>query len=375
MSEGPVRVLHLLAEMPLGGLELQLMQLFARYDRRRFEPVLCCMKELGELGEEARRAGIETHLVGRMKRRRFDIRVALRLARLLQRERITVLRTLQYHANLYGRLAAALAGTPVVVCSVHSAEPGGKRHRRLVNRLLALRTDAIVAVSEAAKEVLLAEDGVPARLVRVIHNGVDLERFFPVRDRAEAKRRLGLDPAEPVIVTVGRLARGKGQPYLIEALLAMKTRARCIIVGGGPKEPELRALAGRLGVSDRIVFAGPRRDVVPYLHAADLFAFPSLAEGLGNALLEAMACGLPCVVSALPAFREVAPSGEVVSVPPGDARSLASAMDGLLADPSRMQALGRAARRRVEEAFSVDRMVREYEALYEELLARKRGLR
>jgi len=370
MTARPARVLHLLVAMPLGGLELQLLNIMRRYDRRRFTPVLCCIRELGELGLDARREGIETHVLGRMRTNRFDPVLIPRLARLLREQKIDLLRTLQYHCNAYGRVAAALAGTPVV-CSVHQAVAGSKWHRRLVNRLLAGRTDAIVAVSAAARDLMLREDRVPPDLVRVIHNGVDMKAFSPATDKAGAKLEAGLDPGQQVVVNVARLSGQKGQRYLVEALALSRVRPKCAIVGAGPEESALRDLAARLGLGDRVLFPGASREVQRWLRAADLYAFPSLWEGLGNAFIEAMACGLPSVASDLPCLREIATPKEAVFVPPEDAAALAEAIDGLLEDGVRMAEMGAAARRRAEKNFSIERTVRAYQDLYDELLARR----
>jgi len=366
----PRGIMYLHRSMSFGATQMDTLTVIRSLDPERFAPSICCMRDLGELGEEAQREGIRVFVLSRPGKGSPDPILVWRLARLLSDKKVALLQTHSFHSDAYGGLAALLAGTPVVVRRL-GVTPSPKMRNRLINRALARRQDAVVAISQALADLAAKRDGVPGNSLRVIYNGVDVNAFAPATDRAEAKRALGIDPSKQVVLNVARFARVKGQRYLLEALAQMKSRPRCVLLGWGDERENLSKLADSLGVAERVTFAGPARDVVPYLHAADLFVFPSLREGLGKALLEAAACGLPAVASDIAPLREAAGCGPALFVPPGDAAALAGALDDILADSARRDEMGAAARRRAVEAFSLDRMLAEYRALYEELLAAK----
>jgi len=362
------RIMYLHRSMSFGAVQMITLVQIRRLDPRRFEPIICCMRDLGELGEEARSAGIETHVLGRPGRGAPDPILLRRLAGLLAERKVALLQTHSFHSHVYGAAAALLARAPKVIQTFHIL-PDVRLKLRVPMWLSLRRADAAVAVSRTVAALVAERYGVPRRKLRVIYNGVDVNAFAPSTQRSKAKQELGLDPSEPVVLNVARFAPVKGQRYLIEAVARMSVRPRCVLLGWGDDKENLRALATSLGVAERVIFAGPTRDVIRYLHAADVFVFPSLREGLGNALLEAMACGLPVVASDVAVLHEVAGEEEAVFVPPADSAALAAALGGLLADAGRRDALGRAARRRAEEAFTLEGMILKYQALYDELLA------
>ena len=209
----------------------------------------------------------------------------------------------------------------------------------------------------------------------MIPSGVDTERFAPTAvDRAAAKRALGLPEGAPAIGTVGRLEARKGTRTLIEALARLDGAigdAHLVVAGDGPLREELAGLAARLGVADRVRLLGNRDDVRDVLAALDVFALPSLTEGMSNALLEAMAMALPLVATAVGGNPEVVTDAEHgLLVPPGDPEPLARAIGRLLANREDGARMGAAARRRVEERYGARAMVRELEGVYAAVAAR-----
>jgi glycosyltransferase involved in cell wall biosynthesis len=209
----------------------------------------------------------------------------------------------------------------------------------------------------------------------LLQNGVDTEHFRVSEPGAQARAAVGLDPKRPVIGTVGRLEDRKGHEQLLLALRTMSTRAngrrpQGLIVGDGPLRDPLRARARELGIADDVQFTGTVTDVRPHLAAMDVFVLPSWAEGMSNALMEAMAAGRPVVATAVGGNSEVVADGRTgVLVPPGDPDAIAEAVSSLLGEPAQASELGAAARTFVTDRFGARARVAELERLYEERLS------
>jgi glycosyltransferase involved in cell wall biosynthesis len=249
----------------------------------------------------------------------------------------------------------------------------------IVHYLVSARQDLIIAISDHIARFTVSR-GVrdPGRVRRVYH-GLEppvtraLERAGQ-RIRAE----LGVGPDELLVGKVGRLALQKGQRHLIAAMPLLLERvpfARLVIAGGGDLEEYLRDLASEAGVADRVHVLGPRKDVSALMHAIDVFAMPSIWEGFGLVLLEAMAAGRPIVASRVATIPEVVVDGETgLLVPAGDSVALADALARLAHDPALARRLGEAGRERLRQHFSIEKMVGDTELLYRELIE-ERGLR
>jgi glycosyltransferase involved in cell wall biosynthesis len=231
-----------------------------------------------------------------------------------------------------------------------------------------------VIVNADALRVEGEQRGMRCRWV-LLQNGVDTEHFrLPPAD-PQARAALGLDPRRPVVGTIGRLEDRKGHDQLLRAAGAMLAgtngrRPQLVIVGDGPLRERLAGQARTLGVADSVRFEGTVADVRPVLAAMDVFVLPSHAEGMSNALMEAMAAARPVVATAVGGNTEVVTDGETgLLVPPADPDAIARAVDGLLRDPERASGLGAAARQFVTRHFGARARVAELERLYEERLA------
>lgn len=370
-----ISVVHVIPALPVGGAETVVFHMVRGLDRRRFAPAVCVLGERGPMGEEMERAGIQVTALEMFNRGARLIRLVPQLRSLLVERGVCIVHTHLYHGNYYGRLAAFAAGVPVTVTSVHNVYDRVKRHRRVINRWLARRTDAILAVSETVRQDILRWDGVPAEKVRLLPNGIDLDPFLAPADREAARRALALPPGLPVIGTVGRLEVQKAQDVLLRAVAVLRragTDAVLLLVGDGREREPLQALATSLGLRQRVRFLGTRRDL-PLLYAAmDVFALPSRWEGMPLALIEAMAAAIPVVatpVGGVPSVVEDGATGHLV--PAEDVEALAAALAGALRDPATSRALAAAGRIRVMEMCSVEAMVRGLEALYLELMEKK----
>jgi glycosyltransferase involved in cell wall biosynthesis len=269
-----------------------------------------------------------------------------------------IVHTCDLYANIFGLPGAALAGVPVRIANRREILTGDKSRAQLRSQRLAYRAaHAVVANSSAARDQL-AREGVPAGKLRLIANGLDAGRFVPVTMRRNIRR----------IVMVANLRPEKGQDTLLAAaprILARYPDASFTFVGDGPRREALELLTRALGISERVRFMGEGRDVAAILAAHDLFVLPSRSEAFPNALIEAMATGLPVVATAVGGIPEVVRPGiNGQLVRPDDERVLADAVLTLMDNPAAAAALGRAARADVERHYTIDRMVERFEQLY-----------
>ena len=371
-----LRIAHVLPSFEIGGQERVALDV-ARAHRAAGHRVLACTFLRGGEGPLApafREAGVETRLVP--KGPRLDPLLPVRFAALFAREGIDVVHTHNPLALVYGAPAGRLAGA-VVVHTKHGENREEQGRRLVLRRAVASLADAFVAVSAATAEAARATRDVAEGKLRVIPNGIDVARFSPGRGaRAAVRAELGIPGDAWVVGTVGRIAPGKNQALLVRVLAgSLGPGARLLVVGDGPDAGALREAAAAAGVARWTHVTGARADVPRLLEALDVFALPSLSEGLPLVVLEAMATALPVVASAVGGLPVVVAEGETGHlVPPGDAAALGARLAALAAEPGRARALGACGREVVVARYSLERMSAAYLELYDELL-RRRGRR
>jgi len=362
------RILHLITRLPIGGAERLLVDVVRRLDPARFDSVVCCIQAKGALADELEGAGVAVHCLNRMRSKRFDWGAVRDLRRLIRSERIALVHSHLYHANLYGRIAAWLAGVPAVA-TVHNVYTRSKLHRRLLNRFLSRKSVRVIAVSGEVRDDLVGRDGIDPRRVATIHNGIDLGRVESALTREQARARLGIPAGAIAIGCIGRLEEQKGHRFLLEAC-AQLPGIRLLIAGDGRLRQDLESRAAALDIASRTTFLGARSDVADILRALDICVMPSLWEGLSIAMLEAMAAGLPLVISDVSGVAQAFGEEDCgIRVPPRDVAALAQAMQDLAQSPERRRALGEAGRRRVRAEFDIEVMIRRLTAVYEDACA------
>ncbi len=367
----PVRVTRVYLWLRLGGTERQLARVLPRLEARgRVRSRLVLTREGGPLVEPLRAAGIPVE-VRRLRGRLRPGAVRWLAARI----RATGADLVQGHAHApstTSTVAARLAGVPAIATVHTTGSIRGLRHR-LQERLLAGLRAAVVCVSAAVREDYLRATGVPADRVLVLYNGLDVAAFARLpREREPVRRELGLPPDALLLLCPARLVPDKGHRDLVAAfgrISRAHPRAHLVLAGDGPLAGELRETVTRAGLGDRIHLPGPRDDIPRILRAADLLVLASRREGFSNVVLEALAAGIPPVVTDVGGNRE-AMEGETTGrlVPPSDPPALAAALDELLSNPGLRHRLGAAAARRARR-FDLDRVCAETEELYARVVA------
>jgi glycosyltransferase involved in cell wall biosynthesis len=371
-STKPLPVMFILTSMPVGGAETLLVNLIRRMDRTRFAPQLCCLKELGPLGEVmSREIPAYANIIGG----KYDVRVLGRLTKLLRRNHVAAVVTVGAGDKMFwGRLAARLAGVPVVLSAVHSTGwPDGIGR---LNKLLTPITDAYIGVAAPHGQHLIEQEGFPPHKVRVIPNGVDVDQFSPWTDGTTVRRELGIAADAPVAGIVAALRPEKNHRQFLQAAAAVRREipdAQFLIVGDGPERAPLEALTRELDLTKAVHFVGSRSDIPQLLAAMDVFVLTSRMEANPVSILEALATGKPVVAPNVGSIPESVIEGQTGNLtPPLNAEATASALINLLADPDLAHRLGTNGRQLVESRFSLDAMVQGYEDLIEGILASKR---
>ncbi len=360
-----IRVVRIVSGLWIGGVERKIAAMTVELKKLGFDVSVVCLREEGPLAPDLRASGIPVDVI--RVRRRFSPAGLWRLRAHLRRLRPDLVHTHMYRSNTTGSIAAALAGVPVVVNHIHNVDTWDDFRQLWTDRLLVPLKDMFVFVSEAVRRNYTAKVPVPESLQCVIYNGIDTDRFAPHPDNP-----MNL-AGSPRIGAATRLVPQKGLDTLIPLVHHWKQLAPdvCLyFLGDGPQRDELERRIEAEGLSASIRILGFSDRVHEFLRSLDLYVMPSTKEGFSNALLEAMASGVPCVAT------DVGGNGEAIRdgidgriVPPADPEAFDRAVQDLLAFPESMERYGHAARRRSIE-FSLEKMVRRTRALYEQLVSR-----
>ncbi len=379
-ADGRPLIAHIIFRLGIGGLENGLVNLINTMPADRFRHAIVCIDDYTDFARRIRREDVGLHALH--KREGHDLGLYGRLWRLLRRLRPAIVHTRNVGA-LECLPVAAAAGVPARVHGEHGWDVadlhGTSRRYAMLRRVCLPFATRCVTVSRHIQDWLERDLRVPAGKVRQIYNGVDVERF----STTDSGRRDGL-PADfapegtVVIGTVGRMQEVKNPLGLVDAFIelvrsepAMGSGLRLVMVGDGPLRQVAMQRLEAAALDAQAWLPGPRDDVPDLLRACDVFVLPSLNEGISNTILEAMACGLPVVATDVGGNPELVVHDQTgLLVPTGDVAAMAGAIGRYVDDPQRRRDHGRAARRCIEDRFSLGAMVAAYLSLYEGLLAR-----
>lgn len=357
-------------ELPRDGAEMLLLDLM-RHREPGFRYAVVCIIRSGPLEEEFARIGIPVIIFGR--RGKLDVSLVLRLTSWLRRNRAAIVHTHLFTADTYGRLAAKLAGVPVVFSTVHNiVNPWKGGFRKGIDRLFARLSTRVIGCSEEVTQALATRDGIPAERLMAIPNGIDLRKFAQVSGEG-VRAEFGLPADRPLLGVVGRLHPAKDHENLFRALAAMpQARAgevSCLVVGTGELQDALHAMVRQMGLEPCVVFTGMRTDVPRLVAALDVFVMPSRWEGLPIALLEAMASAKPVICTRVGGIPDVVRDGDNgLLVDASDPAQLQQRIAQLLDSPDERTRLGLRARDTVIERFDVTRTAAAYNNLHRQAL-------
>lgn len=302
------------------------------------------------------------------------LRFFLQLLWVIRRYDIHILHVNSYVPGHHARLAALLARVPIVIDHWHGFDRFNSK-RRLIGRLLGRFTYISLAVSEAVRTYIIQQCRLNPGKVRVVYNGIEGRRFQQGRLPAQVRAAIGLPQNLPVLGIVSRLEHwDKGHRELFEAMALLQNRftLHALVVGDGLYKTEMIKMVEKLGLASQVHFLGKRADVPDLLAAMDIFVLPSHNEGFCLAVAEAMAAGLPVIVTEVGGLPEVVKHQDSgLLIPPGDAAALARGLTQLLDNPAWAHSLGVKARERVMTKFSLEHMAAQIQGIYDEAVTMK----
>ena len=370
-----MRIVHIIKVTRISGAERHLLYLLDGLRKRDIDARLIILVERdGPMDEMMDRAAERDIPITRLPiGRDYDLPLLWRLRRALRKIKPDIAHTHLIHADLFGCFAAKIAGVPAIVSSRHLDDAFRYRARwRRIHRRLWRMFDAGIAISDAMKQFALEIEGAPPEKISVVRYGMEY-RWLRDEDINSARQRLraelNLESDTQLLGMACRLVEQKGIPYALEALRRIRSdfpRVHLAIAGDGEKAEELRRLSSMLGIADRVHWLGWRADAADLMAAFDVFLLPSLHEGFGLVLLEAMSRRVPIVASRVGAIPEVVVDGETgILVEPRNVDQLAAAMTRLLNDRALRKYMGLLGAARLEERFSIEGMVDGVIAVYE----------
>lgn len=346
-----------------GGAEQVLFTVLTKLDRKSWKPVLAYHPSTGISAFIKSVEAIDVDTIAMPEIRSYmEINRILKFAENLKRFRPAI-----FHANLnwplscsYGIIAAYLARVKVIIATQHLYSEIRWRRGRIEQRLISYPVDSYIAVSydiaRQLREIIRSENK-----VEVVHNGIILENYsnrlhnIPGNDVYGSIRQNREN--YPVVLTVARLDKQKGHDYLLKAATGIPGTL-FVFAGDGPEKSNLENETRRLGLTDRVIFLGSRNDIPELLYGCDVFALPSLYEGLPLSIMEAMAAGKPVVASNIGGVNELILDGESgYLVPPGDTHALARAINNIISNPVLAQKMASAGKTAVTRNYSADKMI------------------
>ncbi len=365
-----IHIAFLVHTYGFGGLENMVTNLVNHLDPNRFKSTIISFAPLKPLNN---RVDLNCVRVLSLNKKGGNNPVLIfKIWRMLKKIGVDIVQTHNWGTALEGILGAKLAGISGIVHAERGTIEDKERNKGL-QRFLWGFADQVLSVSEAHRKKVASIIGFPHEQIKGIVNGVDTERFFPNPGiKGEIRKKLGLKKSSLCIGTVGSLRPVKNQSLLIKACSAILPhfdQVEVLLVGEGPLESQLKQEVQILGLSENIHFAGGQSNIPEILNALDIFVLPSLSEGMPNVVLEAMACGIPTIATAVGGAPEVIEGGKNgILIASEDERQLTRILKELILNHEKRQTLGIEGRRRVLTNFSLNNMVSEYQMLYESLL-------
>lgn len=356
------KILHLITGLEVGGAEMMLLKTLPKL-QEDFDNRVCCIRNRGPIGKRLEEAGIPVFFLDLNSI--LDFGAIFRFRNIIKKFDPDILVTYLIHADLFGRIFGRLFGVKKIVCSQR-----GKllqwEFLRLADRLTKYLVTKYIVQTEVSKKELIRKLRLPAEKIIVVPNAIDTTEFEFKTNKEKQKESLGLVANNIIITCISKLRRGKGHEYLLEAFEQLfccskqnkeyptDKQFKLLIVGDGEQKEKLLEQAKDYKSKQNILFLGNRDDVKEILHITDIFILPTLGEGMSNALMEAMASGLPIITTNIPENQELIEHEKTgILVPSRNSNALAQSMEQLIANPTLCNYLGTAARISIKKHYDL----------------------
>lgn len=378
-----IKICYLIGSLRLGGAEKQVVELALGLDKSKYEIEIICINQGGKLVQEVRKSGVSVKIFqvglpyGKLNPRSWPVllRSIWQIWRRLKHTKPDIVHGYLFTAYVVGIICGRLAGVPILISARRSLGyfKDDKKWRQPLENFVNKRTDVILANSEAVKNDCLKREKHIRGKIRVIYNGIDLEKYRPDPVSPEMRKQLGVSTNDVVVGCVANLIHYKGHLEIVKAasmLCSEFPELKFVFVGrdGGMKKP-VEEKREALGLEGKVVLAGSRVDIDRIIPSFDILLLASHEEGFSNVLLEGMACGKPIVATDVGGNAESVIDGETgLIVPTRNPEAMAKAIKKLLNSPQLRKKMGKAGRRRMEKHFSKERLIEDMDKFYSSLL-------
>jgi len=366
MGEEKTKIIFLISGLEIGGAEVLLHDILKKIDRDRFETKVVSLAPIGEIGKRMEEDGFD--VVSLNVKSKSNFLAPIKLFKLIKKENPDILHTHLFHAHFLGRIVGKMANVPKIISTIHNTDIGGKYGiRETLMKVTRPFRDKDIAVANIVKKRAIEKDFTSEKNSEIIYNGVDFENF-PDKDKEEMRKSIGINKDSKMLVTVGNLIEQKGYTYLVDAMekvVEENKDVKLVIVGEGEKRKELEEKIEKKHLREHIELAGKVPDVNDYLQAADAYVMSSLWEGFPVVLLEACATGLPIVATDVGGNDELIKGDYGTLLEPKDTETLAREINKIIdLSEEEREKLGEKARETIKRNFSIEKMVKDYEKLY-----------
>jgi glycosyltransferase involved in cell wall biosynthesis len=362
--QNKIKIVCIINSLALGGAEKLLLELIQKIDKDRFDISVCTVNGAGPLLLEFEKLGITLKIF--QKKAKLDLGVIWQIYGFLKEIKPDIVHTHLFAGDTWGRIAAFLARVPVIISTEHNINFDENWLKKIIKLILSWFTDKIIVVSRGVKDYSIKVEKINPQKLEVIYNGIDLNKFgFRGYKPIETGRNINA-------VIVARLEKQKGHEYLLGAMpVIIKKYPNFVlnIVGTGFLLNDLKVQATNLGIINKIVFWEQQQDIEKILSKMDLFILPSVWEGLGIAIIEAQAVGLPVLASNIGGIKELI-ENEITGLlfEPQSSEAIFKSIDDLLSTPELAKKLVENAYQQVQEKFTIEKMVKNYSDLYLDLI-------
>lgn len=372
-NQKKINVLVLESIFHAGGIEALAYSILKRFDKERFNVVLCTLYQPGPMGEPFMKDGYPFY--HDLIKNKYDISAFFKLRKIIRERNIDVIYLVTQPLTLFWGFIAAKLCRVSVVCLIGNTVDMSEHIKLNIYKLILPYVDKVVAQANMQKRHWVEHVGIPERLVSVIYNGISEEQFNIEVDRDEKLRSLGIDPSKKVVGIVGRMVELKGVDIFLRAakrVISTGAQVHFLVVGGGPELTALKTLAGELGINDSVAILGFRDDLHELVPVFDLAIISSRTEAFPMVMLEYMACAKPVVATRVGSIPEIMTDGVTgLLIDPDDPKILAEKIGFLLNNSKYADKLGCEGQKMINNKFRIESTVKKTEELFEELVSNR----
>ncbi|MBL7196568.1 MAG: glycosyltransferase [Candidatus Omnitrophica bacterium] len=380
-SNNKIRVLYVYPSLDVGGAEeLRLLVLKKLHNKEKYDFKVCCIENVGKIGEKIKDLGIEVFCLNKSSRP-INVAATISLTSYISKNRFDIVQTSLFNANFHGRIAAILAGVPIIISEEHSEHYQYRSLKFwpyiLSDKILSIFTDKIICCSRNLMNSISHLERIPMNKLFPLLNTFNVEKLKISINPQELRKELGLSDTDIILVNIATLSYRKGQDLLIKAFKEISDRVasvKLIMIGNEACEFKqiLTVMLKDLGLDGKVIFLSARNNVADYLNISNIFILSSRFEGIPLAMLEAMYMQVPVVAAEVGGISEVITHDKNgILVEPGNIEGLSGAIEELLANKEKQAQIAQEAKKVILERFNNERYLNQLEGLYAELLSGK----